>query len=712
MKELTNYCWLLLMVILVVVGAVSAVPAPLYNTLQGYDGHHSQEDSPDKPAFLLADGLDVTYVWDGSINPDAWETVIFDTVGAHFGTVYAGDEGRNYIRTLETDHASASFDAYITVINYTDGQNVFIGMGAGDYGQYMCPDWLNEPTVWAELMEGAVNVLIWDGTNEDFLKPGGKVPASSTYLMRLSYDVDAQTIIFYTDADNDGTWDDISKECDVAGIFGEGDQSRIYVGTDDGGTLINFEVRPANAYMAYNYDPFNGATLVPDDKILSWQVGPDITDALFDVYLGTDPNEDSPNYYGNYKIAEEISNTSCDPDLEKDTTYYWRVDVLEPNETTGYIPHTGVMLTFSTVPYIPVITTQPVSQTVEIGGSVTFTVEGLNFETFAWYKEGGVGTILSDQQQLVLDDIQVGDEGRYYCAVSNDDGPGGATLTTMSDMASLWTKRLMAYWNFDDNLDSSQPLGPVWTGTAYMPDALLGDTVISPSYDADSISGKSLKFEADPNHVRINDSEYFFNFYINGFTAAAWLKPAEVGEWQLAVSKNNETITLGWGLGRYTDQAFANIRSAGIDSDYYGGSEINDGNWHLAVCQYDPDRATYSLFMDGTRVAESETVITPIPGSMVPLVIGAEAINGQAGFDGLVDDVRIWSYAISPLEIAKLYTGFYTDAEVCIEQGETWRYYDTVGQPGEPSYCKVDIEDFAEFMLVWMKCNIVPTCLQ
>jgi hypothetical protein len=711
MEKRTHSDWFFITIILLTVaGIASAVPVPLYSTLQGYDGHHSQEDSPDKPVFLAADGLEVTFVLDSTTNPDAWETIVFDTTGARFGTVYAGDDGRNYIRTIETDHASASFDAYITVINYTDGQNVFIGMGAGDYGDYKCPDWwlLGVPTVWAELMEGAVNVMIWDGEAEDFLKPGGRVPASSTYLMRLSYDAEAQTIVFYTDADNDGGWDDISKECDVSSVFAEGDITRVYVGVDDGGTLINFEVRPANAYMPYNYDPVNGATLVPAEQILSWEVGADATDALFDVYLGTDPNEEHPDYYGDNKVAEEISETSFDPDpdIEKDTTYYWRVDTYEPNETgLGYIVHTGPMLSFTTVPLIPAITTHPVSQTVEIGGSATFTIEGVNFETFAWFKEGNP-TVLSEEQTLVFENVQLADEGRYYCAVTNFYG------TVMSDMAGLWTERLMAYWNFDDNLDSSQPLGPVWSGTAYMPDPELGDTIISPIYDVNSISGKSLRFAADPNHVRINDSEYFFDFYINGFTAAAWLNPAEAGEWQLAVSKNNLEKTMGWGLGRYGDQAFANIRSAGVYDDYYGGAGINDGNWHLVVSQYDPDRGTYSLFMDGVRVAESEAVTTPIPGSGVPLVIGAEVTDGSAPFDGLIDDVKIWSYAISPVEIAILYTDFYEGEEVCIEQDDPWRYYDVVGEPGEPSYCRIDVEDFAELALVWMRCNIVPTCLQ
>jgi hypothetical protein len=726
MKKSKDFILLGLTITLVVVGTASALPMPLYNSLRGYDGHHSQENSPDQPQFLLNDGLDVSWVYDGTSEPVANETIIFTSEGALFGRVCLEDDGRNYIRTVETNNISASFDAFVTVINFEadEDHNVFLGVGAGQLGwNYgLCPDWGNDDvkTVWVELMnagsprENVINYLVWDGTSEEFIKNEGKVTYATVYRLKMSYDAYAQTIVFMVDVYNDGTWDCQTDVINIEGLFTEGDVSKVYTGADDEAILVDFEVKPTDPYMAYNFDPADGTSLVTVDKILSWElVDPDNTEARFDVYMGTGKNEGDPDYYGDNKVLEMTAETNYDPvpDLSKDTTYYWRVDVLEPNNIgVGYIIHTGVELNFTTVPLTPVITAQPASQTVEIGGSAVFTVEGLNFEdaAFAWYKVDNP-TILSDQQQLIINDVQVADEERYYCEVSNDYG------TAVSDTAGLWTKRLVAHWTFDDTLDSSQPLGPIWTGICIEPNEIGGGgRIISPSYDVDNISGKSLRLGADPNHVRITDSEDFFNFYPNGFTASAWVKPNEADAWQqFALSKNNQTESAGWGLGLFSDyQAFANIRSPvpGFDEDYYGGSGIDDGNWHLVTCQYNPDSATYSLFSDGTRVAESQAFTVPVPLSEDIVVIGAETISGVASFGGLVDDVKIWSYLLSPLEIAAIYTKF-IDEDVCIEMTDAWRHFDTVGLPGEESFCRIDIEDFAEFALVWMKCNLTPSCM-
>ena len=48
---------------------------------------------------------------------------------------------------------------------------------------------------------------------------------------------------------------------------------------------------------------------------------------------------------------------------------------------------------------------------------------------------------------------------------------------------------------------------------------------------------------------------------------------------------------------------------------------------------------------------------------------------------------------------------------VCVNQDDSWRYFDVVGEPGESSYCRIDIEDFAELAIVWMECYLVPDCL-
>jgi hypothetical protein len=44
-----------------------------------------------------------------SVNP-----IVYDGGGAHFGTTVAGDDGRGYQRTTDSDYAAASFVAEIT----------------------------------------------------------------------------------------------------------------------------------------------------------------------------------------------------------------------------------------------------------------------------------------------------------------------------------------------------------------------------------------------------------------------------------------------------------------------------------------------------------------------------------------------------------------------------------------------------------------------
>ena len=93
------------------------------------------------------------------------------------------------------------------------------------------------------------------------------------------------------------------------------------------------------------------------------------------------------------------------------------------------------------------------------------------------------------------------------------------------------------------------------------------------------------------------------------------------------------------------------------------------------------------------------------------MVIGAEGTDGAAPLSGVVDEVRLWNYPLDPIRIALMYNDF-TEESVCIEQDDPWRHFDVAGEKGEPSWCKIDIEDFAELAMVWMRCNIVPDCLQ
>ncbi|MEJ2703415.1 MAG: LamG domain-containing protein, partial [Sedimentisphaerales bacterium] len=106
------------------------------------------------------------------------------------------------------------------------------------------------------------------------------------------------------------------------------------------GDIWSFTVPPK---MAYDPSPANGAEYVAANTVLNWTPG--FGSKLHTVYFGTS-FEDVNNATGGLPLTE----TTYDPGpLEKDMTYYWRVD-----EFDGVTTHKGEVWSFSTIPTITV----------------------------------------------------------------------------------------------------------------------------------------------------------------------------------------------------------------------------------------------------------------------------------------------------------------------------------------------------------------------
>lgn len=88
--------------------------------------------------------------------------------------------------------------------------------------------------------------------------------------------------------------------------------------------------------------PEDGAVDVAVDASLEW-VGPgNYENEVFDVYIGTsEPNFSEGAPYGMTLVADGTPENSASPALDYETTYYWAVDVYEPNATEpgNYLYH-------------------------------------------------------------------------------------------------------------------------------------------------------------------------------------------------------------------------------------------------------------------------------------------------------------------------------------------------------------------------------------
>ena len=72
----------------------------------------------------------------------------------------------------------------------------------------------------------------------------------------------------------------------------------------------------------------------------------------------------------------------------------------------------------------------------------------------------------------------------------------------------------------------------------------------------------------------------------------------------------------------------------------------------------------------------------------------------------MIDEVKIYSYAQTPLEVAVEYTNLMEGKTVCPYPDDPTLQFDFNGN------CKVDLGDFVTLAENWAACNIVPTCIQ
>ena len=449
---------------------------------------------------------------------------------------------------------------------------------------------------------------------------------------------------------------------------------------------------------AVNIEPRNGVIHVPIDTNLSWGPPPTFTPEKYDLlYKIGDPNF-APGAPGTVYTIEDITRTDpCnvyDPpaDFAYNTTIYWRVDSYWPGASD---PCMGDVWNFTTMPEWPVILEDPCSLTVAAGDTAVFRVKDINGVSYVWKRQRDNETVGGNSPVLTLTNVQEDPcEDFYRCIVSKSGFDDAA-----SAWATLWTKRLIARWEFEDNLNDSEAGG--WDGFYTDPCAA------NPSPTAVYVSGlegQALQLTADKLHVRITDSEDFFNFYPLGYTVNAWVRTGQVEVYGCIASKqyrsdNHPEDSEGWVLNcTDTGKAVSSLRQ--VDAAV-STTDINDDQWHMVTGTYDAEAGVVAVYVDGKLDAESEPSSDVAPTNVYPVVLGAETVFAELSvYEGLLDKTSIYSYALGPVEVAVLYTDV-AGGDICLEYPE----YDFNED------CEVDLQDFAVFAADWLKCNLVPDCL-
>ncbi len=441
--------------------------------------------------------------------------------------------------------------------------------------------------------------------------------------------------------------------------------------------------------LAKNPTPGNGSILIAIDTDLSWEA-PDLgTPSSYTLNYRADDND-----FGavGTTVVSGITGLSYEfpADLINDTTYYWRVDAIVGGSTK-----TGSVWNFTTIPQVPYISADPQSTISAIGDPAEFSIVGLNIESYKWYRSldaanntPGDDTQVGTDATLLISGVQQTDEGYYYCEASN-----GAGLV-LSNIAQLWTKRLMAHWKFEDNLNDQ--LG-IHHGSFIDPNENNPTPDPSSRYVAGGVSGKAFEFTGDGLIVEIPGAEWI-DFYPLGMTASCWIKLDAAQTETVNPMRNNEP---GYNGGFYM-HIYANGNAGGgipnLGGSINATSVFADDAWHLLTITYD-GVGTMKLFADGEYITERVNTGAVVALPEVPLVFGGR-ITGEASLVGYIDEIRIFSYPLDNVAVAHLYTDLISGVEICAEDPT----FDFDGD------CIVNLNDFAKFTEEWMLCNVVPTC--
>lgn len=272
---------------------------------------------------------------------------------------------------------------------------------------------------------------------------------------------------------------------------------------------------------------------------------------------------------------------------------------------------------------------------------LTNTASGVSFQ---WQFDG---TNIADATNatLTLTDVQTNEAGSYSVIATNLAGSvtsSNAVLTVNppppcapapSDLISWWP----AEGNANDiaggnngSLSNGAGFGPGVVGQAF---TLNGTNQYVVVPDAPSLRPASLSVEG------------WFNIQAFNGVRVLVAKPYGAGTW--------DSFAVWYGSGALSGEIVTASAEEPVLS--YTWSPAS-GSWHHIAYTYNAATALQTFYVDGLKVASS-SASGPIAYDSHPFQIGADIENGVPAyfFDGLIDEVSLYSRALTAGEIAAIY---------------------------------------------------------
>jgi hypothetical protein len=255
---------------------------------------------------------------------------------------------------------------------------------------------------------------------------------------------------------------------------------------------------------------------------------------------------------------------------------------------------------------------------------------------------GGTGSLYIDDIRLYIPDC-VPSMAKPAADLDDDCTVGYLDLQTLTNNwlisaydvtpAAPSTANLVASYAFENNLQDGSGHGNN------------GDPCSAPVYVAGKVGSKSLEFDG------VNDAVVTHRSLLNNvtqFTLAGWVSAVNADASRVGLFGQNDCIEFGFDSG----DIMAWTSGGGQASRAWG---FANNTWHHVAAV--GDGTTVKVYVDGEIVASGGTAVSADYGtSTYGFSIGGSGVWDSTGnwFEGQLDEVRVYSRALSQAEIGSL----------------------------------------------------------